>query len=345
MSITKKYFGTLASGEDVSLYILEAGDCRATFIDYGATWTTMFTPDRSGNRQDILLGFATLAGYAGKHPFFGSTVGRFANRIANARFMLNGREYPLWANNGRNHLHGGRRGFDKHMWKAEAGAMQGNPSVIFHRISPDGEEGYPGTLDIQVQFTLDASGALEISYKARTDAPTPVNLTNHAYFNLAGEGAGTILKHELEMACSFYLPVTEDLIPEGLPRHVDGTPFDFRTRKSIGRDIASAGGGYDHCFVIDKKALMPDNFAHVWEPTSGRTLSVATTMPAVQFYTGNNLNGITGKRGSLYERYAGFCLETEFYPDSPNRPEFPSAILHPDSTWEQRTVYAFGVET
>jgi aldose 1-epimerase len=341
--IETKPFGILSNGDEVSLFILKAGDFCATFTNWGATWTSFVLPDKKGQSDDILLGFSTLSGYVGKHPFLGSTVGRFANRIGKARFAMDGKEYRLWANNGQNHLHGGRRGFDKYLWKYELSAFKGSPAIQFSRASPDGEEGYPGTLSVELTVNLSESGSLKLRYLAKTDAKTPVNLTNHAYFNLAGEGKGTILDHELQMHASSYLPVDRELIPTGKEAPVQGTALDFRRTKVIGEDIAQANGGYDFCYIIDKEFLPLKPFATVREAHTGRCMTVATTLPAVQFYTGNNLAGIAGKRGSTYDKYAGLCLETEMYPDSPNRPNFPSPFLMPGETWEHETIYSFSI--
>ncbi|MFZ2636425.1 MAG: aldose epimerase family protein [Rectinemataceae bacterium] len=342
MSIEKKAFGVLSSGEDISLYILRAGEFQACVTDYGAILVSLLVPDRRGVREDVLLGFSTLSGYSGRHPYFGVTVGRFANRIADARFALDGKTYVLDANDGPNSLHGGLKGFDRQIWKADQAGSDSVPSIVFSRRSPSGEEGYPGTVDVVVRYSLDASGALSLGYTAKTDSRCPVNLTNHAYFNLAGEGRGTVLGHEARLSCSRYLPVNTVQIPVGPPAAVDGGPFDFRIAKPIGRDLSAQLDGYDHCYVIDRAAEGLVEFAEVFEPRSGRRMRVSTTLPAVQFYTGNNLQACAGKRGSLYDRHSGFCLETQFYPDSPNRPDFPNCILDPGAVWKHETVYRFG---
>jgi aldose 1-epimerase len=340
MSIERKPFGLLASGEECSLFILKSDDIAVTLSDYGATLVSILLPDGRGGRDDVLLGASTLSGYAAKHPFFGVTVGRYANRIAKGRFTLGGKTYALAVNDGQNHLHGGLKGFNTFVWKAEASEGNSGAVVKFTRTSPDGEEGYPGSLTVDVSFTLGRGGALSISYAARTDAETVVNLTNHAYFNLKGEGKGTILDHELSLACSSYLPVDPGLIPMGEAVPVDGGPFDFRKAKPIGRDIEAAGG-YDHCFVIDRKAPGLADFAEIREPATGRRMTAATTLPGVQLYSGNFLSAVAGKRGSVYEKHGGFCLETELYPDSPNRPSFPSARLAPGEAWTHETLYRF----
>ncbi len=340
MSIEKKNFGLLAGGEEASLFIIKSGEITATFSDYGATLVSILLPDGRGGADDVLLGCSTLGGYAAKHPFFGVTVGRFANRIGGSRFSLGGREYPLAANDGVNHLHGGRKGFNTFVWKSEPSDGPKGPALRFSRTSPDGEEGYPGKLDVTVTFALGGDGALSISYEARTSAETVVNLTNHAYFNLRGEGSGTILDHELSLACSKYIPVGQGLIPSGEPIAVAGGPFDFRTPKKIGKDIVEAGG-YDHCFVLDRYEPGLRDFADVRDPITGRRMTAATTLPGVQLYSGNFLAGFAGKRGSVYDKHAGFCLETELFPDSPNRPSFPTARLLPGEIWAHETVYRF----
>lgn len=340
MSIEKKAFGLLASGEETSLFILKAGGFAVTLSDYGATLVSILMPDGRGGADDILLGCSTLGGYTSKHPFFGVTVGRYANRIGGSRFSLGGKEYHLAANDGVNHLHGGLKGFNTFVWKAEAFDGTKGPSVRFARTSPDGEEGYPGALDAEVTFALSGDGALSIAYEARASAETVVNLTNHAYFNLRGEGRGSILDHELSLACSKYLPVGPGLIPIGEPAPVAGSPFDFRAAKAIGKDIAAAGG-YDHCFILDRAGPDLVDFADVREPRSGRRMTAATTLPGVQLYSGNFLAGFPGKRGSSYEKHGGFCLETQLYPDSPNKPSYPTSRLLPGQVWAHETVYRF----
>jgi aldose 1-epimerase len=340
MPIEKKSFGLLASGDEVSLFILRAGDYRATLSDFGATLVSLFLPDGRGGEVDVVLGFGTLEGYTKNLPFFGSTVGRFANRIGGAAFALGGIKYELAANDGPNHLHGGIRGFDKRVWEALAFEETGQPCVQFARTSPDGEEGYPGELRVAATFRLRFDGSLEIGYSARTQARTIVNLTNHAYFNLCGEGSGSVLNHRLRLACSRYLPAGPDHLPTGEIASVTDGAFDFLEPKSIGRDIEAAGG-YDHCFVIDRTGPGMAPFAEIVEPSSGRRMTAETSMPGVQFYTGNFLEAVAGKPGSLYGKHGGLCLETQFFPDSPNRPGFPSVVLVPGEEWERRTIFRF----
>ena len=343
MSLFRKSFGTLSSGEDVSLYILESGEYRASWSDYGASWLSLIMPDANGVRDDVLLGFSSFPSYAAKHPYFGATIGRFANRIAGAAFHLAGKEYRLFANDRGNHLHGGKRGFGRRLWQGEMDTIDGDPAVRFSLESADGEEGYPGNIHMAVTVTLDRTGGVGISYEAEADSLTPLNLTNHAYFNLEGEGAGTIMEHELMLRCSRYLPVDASLIPlPGKPVEVAGTPFDFREGKKIGEDIGRSLSGYDHCFVVDS-LLANEPVAVATKKKRGRRLSVTTTSPAAQFYTGNNLDGIMGKSGSVYGKHSGFCLETQYYPDSPNRPDFPSCNAEPGKMWAHSTKYRFSV--
>ena len=345
MAVRKTSFGTLSTGEEAELYTLTAGDFSASWSSYGAIWTSFLMPDSRGFRDDILLGFPTLDGYArGPNPFFGATVGRYANRIAGARFSLHGSEYSLYANNGANHLHGGRRGFDKRLWKAEVSSVSGEPALRLSRRSPDGEEGYPGAVDVALTVSLSPSGRLCLDYVAIPEADTPLNLTNHAYFNLAGEGVGNILGHSLSLDCEAYLAVDKGLIPlSGPPAKVEGTAFDFRKAKLVGADLEAAGGGYDHCFIIRDAGSGLVSFASASEPRSGRSMKVSTDLPAVQFYTGNNLPELQGKGCSRYSRHSGFCLETQFYPDSPNRPDFPNCIAEAGKSWHYRTVFDFSV--
>jgi len=342
--IEKKPFGTLSNGEEVSLFIIKAGEFQASFTDWGATWTSFIMPDALGHYNDILLGFSTLSGYTSKHPYFGSTIGRFANRIGKASFTIDGKVYNLWANNNKNHLHGGKKGFDKYIWHNEITTIKGDPAIKFSRTSVSGEEGYPGTLNAEVVISLSAAGELSLHYIAVSDAKTPVNLTNHAYFNLKGEGRGTILDHIVQLKAGEYLPVDAELIPTGEISSVKGTALDFRSEKPIGLDMAALENGFDFCYIIEKEFIPLKNCAHVKEPSSRRSLQVATSLPAIQFYTGNNVHDIMGKCGSVYEKYAGFCLETEMYPDAPNHENFPSSYISPGEKWDNTTVYTFSVQ-
>lgn len=345
--MTRADFGRMPDGTPVEAFTLRNGNgVEVTAINYGAIITSVRVPDRAGTFGDVVLGFDTLDGYLKGHPYFGTVVGRYGNRIANGQFTLDGRTYKLATNNAPNHLHGGTRGFDKFVWQAEP--LSGRLGVAFSRTSPDGEEGYPGTLKARVVYTLTDRNELRVEYHATTDKATPINLTQHSYFNLAG--AGTILGHELLINADRYTPVDATLIPTGELASVEGTPFDFRTPTAIGKRIDAAheqirnGRGYDHNFVLNRTGEGLQLAARVVEPKTGRMLEVRTTEPGVQFYTGNFLDGtITGKGGRVYEHRTGFCLETQHYPDSPNKPQFPSTILRPGQEHRSETVFAFGV--
>lgn len=350
MKITKKTFGVLSNGKKVSLYILKAGDLRLALTNYGAAWTGLLVPSKKGRKDDVLLGYSGLDGYLDNKPYLGVTVGRFANRIRGAAFSLNGAAYALDANDGGNTLHGGFRGFDKRLWKAEAYEENEGVFVRFELESPDGDGGYPARLRAAVSYGLTKSGELIANYEARADAPTPVNLTNHAYFNLAGEGRGTVLSHELRLHSSAYVEIDAELLPTGRLLPVRDTPFDFRTRKPVKRDLTAEYGGsggqdapegYDHCFAVDGDPGKLRPCAEVFEPLSGRSMKVFTTQPGVQLYTGNMLTGTAGKQGSRYTKHAGFCLETERFPDSPNRSGFPSCVFAPGNDYHEKTVFAF----
>lgn len=318
--------------------------------NYGATVASIIVADRNGDFVDIALGYDCVEGYmnAVDKPYFGSVVGRYGNRIAKGRFSLDGKTYTLAANNGPNHLHGGIIGFDKVAWGATPIAGKGFTGVELTYRAKDMEEGYPGNLDVKVTYKLTNDNELVIDYSAMTDKATPVNLTNHTYFNLAGEGNGTILNHELTINADHYTPVNESLIPTGDLESVKGTPFDFTSPKAIGRDITQKneqliiGGGYDHNFVINKKSEGLTLAAMVYDPVSGRFMEVLTEEPGVQFYCGNFLDGrLVGKSGKPYVCRGGLCLETQHYPDSPNQPEFPSTILRPGEVYQTTTIYRF----
>ncbi len=325
---------------------------RARLINYGATLVSLEVPDRNGQLADVVLGFDDLARYRGPHPHFGSTVGRYANRIAGGRFELAGRPFVLATNAGRNHLHGGERGFDRALWRAEPVQDTSGSGVIFRYRSNDGEEGYPGNLDVAVRYRLKHNNELWIDYEAYTDAATIVNLTHHSYFNLADGGAGDILGHRLLLMANWYTPVDETAIPTGELAPVEGTPMDFREMRAIGSRIGEAPGGYDHNFVLDKteaaRSALDDSdceltlAAVVYEPTSGRVMEVHTSEPGIQFYTSNFLTGeLTGKRDTVYRRHAALCLETQHFPDSPNHPEFPSTRLETGERYSHTTVHRF----
>jgi aldose 1-epimerase len=347
--VTSVRFGTMADGTAVDAYTLKnAAGMEVTAIAYGGIITSLKVPDRNGTPGDIVLGFDRLEGYLRGHPYFGAIVGRYGNRIGGATFALDGQTYTLAKNNGPNHLHGGVKGFDKVLWKMAA--IAGRNAIELTRTSPDGEEGYPGNLAMKVTYTLTDRNELIVDYEATTDKATPVNLTQHSYFNLAGEGSGDILGHELTIHADRYTPVDGTLIPTGEIAAVEGTPFDFRQSTPIGARIDAAhpqlkaGGGYDHNWVLNRSGEGIQLAARVVEPKSGRTLEVRTLEPGIQFYAGNFLDGsITGKGGHVYGHRTGFCLETQHYPDSPNKPAFPSTILQPGQQYTTRTVFTFGV--
>ena len=350
--VTKAPFGRLPDGTDVDGYTIH--NSRGTtmhVITYGGIITSLRTADRAGTVDDIVLGFDSLAGYLKDSPYFGAIVGRYANRIAKGRFTLDGKTYQLPVNNGPNSLHGGTRGLDKVIWTAQQFEHPHSAGVVLTHVSPDGDQGYPGRLSLRVTYTLDDENRLTVDYHATTDKATPINISQHSYFNLTGGAKRDILAHVLQLDASRYTPVDSTLIPTGELPSVAGTPFDFRKPTAIGARIAEPNeqlkiaGGYDHNFVLDRKGAGQARAAHVVEPTSGRTLDVTTDQPGVQFYSGNFLDGtITGKGGRVYGHRFGFCLETQHFPDSPNHPSFPSTILHPGKPFNSRTVFTFGVD-
>ena len=337
-------------GVPVELFTLaNAHGMEIRLTNYGGIVTHLFVPDAEGTPGDIALGYDTLEGYLEQSPYFGSLIGRYGNRIGGAAFTLDGETWTLAANDGPNHLHGGEQGFDKVVWAAEPFEETGRRGVRLAYTSPDGEEGYPGTLDMEVTYTLTDENAFEIDYHATTDKATPVNLTQHTYFNLTGVGSGDILGHELTLHADRFTPGDEMLIPTGELQPVAGTPFDFTEPTAIGARINAddtqieRGGGYDHNFVLNGEPGVLRLAARVADPVSGRVMDVHTTEPGIQFYTGNFLDGsITGK-GVSYEKRSGFCLETQHFPDSPNQDAFPSTILRPGETYTSRTVYSFDV--
>jgi aldose 1-epimerase len=345
MDIQQQSFGRLANSTEVEIFTLtNSSGLRARVMTYGATLVSLEVPDRNGQLADIVLGHDSLEGYLdpARNPYFGSIVGRYGNRIARARFTLDGVEYQLATNNGENHLHGGIKGFDKVVWKAEPVREAGAVGVKLTHLSRDGEEGYPGNLATAVIYWLTEANELRISYEAETDKATPVNLTHHSYFNLAGQGEGDILGHELTLNASHFTPVDEGLIPTGEVRPVEGTPWDFTVPKFIGAEIAAVPGGYDHNFVLQDGEGTLKLAASVYEPASGRVMEIYTTEPGIQFYTGNFLDGtITGKGGKVYKKHYGFCVETQHFPDSPNNPSFPSTILRPGQKYSSLTVHKF----
>lgn len=346
-------FGTTTDGQDIDQYTLtNANGVSVSIITYGGIVTSVIVPDRYGNMANINLGFDNLADYQTRNPYFGCITGRYANRIANATFELDGNTYTLAANNGPNSLHGGAVGFDKRVWEATPVEGDNEVGVSFHYLSPDGEEGYPGNLDVTVVYTLTDDNELRMDYTATTDAPTVVNLTNHNYWNLAGEGQGTIYDHILWVDADRYTPVDATLIPTGELAPVEGTPFDFRLPKPIGPGQRSSfeqivlGRGYDHNFVLNRDEGDTSMMlaARVHEPESGRVLEVWTDQPGLQFYAGNFLDGsLIGPSGHLYRQSDAFALETQHYPDSPNQPDFPSTVLRPGETYQTTTIYRFAV--
>ena len=353
-SVTQTPFGVTADGDPVQVFTLtNAHGARLRAMTYGGIILSLEVPDRDGVLGDIVLGYDDLDGYLAETPYFGALIGRYGNRIGGARFTLDGVGHQLEDNDGPNSLHGGFRGFDKYVWDAEPLETSDGAAVVFTRTSPDGEGGYPGNLAVQVTYTLTDDNELVVDYLATTDKATPVNLTQHSYFNLAGDGSGDVLGHRLTLNASRYTPVDGTLIPTGELAPVEGTPFDFRAPHAIGERIGADdgqirfGGGYDHNFVLDRDGAAPDALvlaARVEEPASGRVMEIRTTEPGIQFYSGNFLDGsLVGKAGHVYEHRNGFCLETQHFPDSPNQPAFPSTILRPGSEYRSRTVFSFGV--
>jgi len=343
MKVTRKTFGLLSNGKKVHLFVLKAGELSLCVSTLGATWTSLTVPSNRKGTDDVLLGYSSFDGFVNNN-YYGVTVGRFANRISGAKFSLGGKDYSLDKNNGENTLHGGRMGFGRRVWDAESYEDKNGVFVRFELKSADGDEGFPGNLSAAVCYGLTKSNEIVVDYEAKVDALCPVNLTNHAYFNLAGEGSGVnVLSTELKLYCSSWLEVDGALIPTGKILPTENTPFDFANRKPIGRDIEALTqtGGYDHCFVIDGEVGKLRPFAEVYEPFTGRTMKGYATQPGLQFYTCNNIAPQRGKLGSAYESHGAFCLETQHFPDSPNRPEFPSAIFGPNRDYHEKAVFAF----
>lgn len=345
-------FGTLPDGSAVALFTLtNKNGVEVRAMSYGAIIQAIRTPDRTGQIDDIVLGYDTAAEYVEKPSYFGAIVGRYANRIANGRFVLDGRTYQLATNNGRNHLHGGVKGFDKVNWKGDIAADERGQSVTFSYRSADGEEGYPGTLDAFVSYTLTDANELIVDYRATTSARTVVNLSQHSFFNLAGQASRDVLDHELQIDADRYTPVDDTLIPTGELAPVADTPFDFRTPTAIGKRISvehvqlARGRGYDHNYVLTRTGAALQRAARVVEPSTGRMMEISTTEPGLQFYSGNFLDGtITGKQGRVVRHRYGFCLETQHFPDSPNQPSFPSTVLEPGAEYRSTTVFRFGAQ-
>ena len=340
-------FGQTQDGQEVFLYTLtNSKGLRARITNLGATLISMHVPDRSGSLGDVVLGFDSLEGYLGQTAYLGATVGRYANRIGGAKFALDGAEYTLAANDGPNHLHGGVRGFDKAVWQTqEAVAAEDEAWVKMTYLSPDGEEGYPGNLQCTMTYTLTNADELRLSYEGQTDKKTVVNLTNHSYWNLAGQGQGDILGHELMINAERFTLVDQGLIPSGVVASVHGMPLDFSKPRRIGSRIRQTASGYDHNYVLGGQADALKSCAQVSDAGSGRVMEIHTTEPALQLYTGNFLDGsMVGKDGHAYGKHAGFCLETQHYPDSPNKPQFPSVVLEPGQQYSSQTVHKFSVK-
>ena len=351
-SVAQAPFGTV-DGKPISVYTLRnAKGMEVRAINYGGIILSLKVPDRQGKFGDVVLGFDSVKPYETVSPYFGAIIGRYGNRIAGGRFTLDGKTYALARNNGPNNLHGGPNGFDKVVWEAQpfdSGKVRG---IVFRYTSPDGDQGFPGTLKTTVTYTLTDDDELIFDYQATTDRPTPVNLTQHSYFNLAGDGSGDILGHVVYLDADRFTPVDSTLIPTGELRSAAGTPFDFRTPTAIGARIEQPdeqlrfGKGYDHNFVLNRPAgaTGPTLAARVYEPTSGRVMEILTTEPGLQFYSGNFLDGtLTGKNGAVYKHRYGFAMETQHFPDSPNHPQFPSTILQPGQEYRSRTIYRFSV--
>ncbi|QNU64473.1 galactose mutarotase [Vreelandella titanicae] len=358
--IQTSVFGHLPDGRQVDVYQLtNANGIELRVTNYGGIILSLKTPDMDGKFDDIALGFDSLEAYLSDeyrqaNPYFGAIIGRYGNRIAGGQFSLDGETYSLATNDGSNHLHGGDQGFDKVLWQAEPFESDAGNGLVLRYTSEDGEEGYPGKLESEVTYTLTDNDELMVDYRAVTDKATPINLTQHSYFNLKGEGSDTILDHQLMINAPEFTPVNDTLIPTGEIRSVEGTPFDFTQATPIGERIEQEneqlafGGGYDHNFVLARDNAASDELvlaAKVWEPQSGRLVEITTTEPAIQFYSGNFLNGdLTGKQGQAYGHRSGFALETQHYPDSPNQEAFPSTILEPGETYRSRTVYRFSAQ-
>src|SRR5450631_359694 len=346
--VKKQAYGKMPNGAAVELYTLtNAKGMEAGIITYGGTVVSLTAPDRNGKYADVVLGMDDVAGYMKATAFFGAIIGRYGNRIGHAQFTLEGKTHKLPANDHANTLHGGPAGFDKHVWSAVPGSSADGETLELTYVSKDGEAGFPGTLTSKVVYTLTADNALKIDYTATTDKPTVVNLTNHSYFNLAGQGEGDILAHEVMIDAARFTPVDSGLIPTGELRPVAGTPFDFTKPTAVGARIETAdeqikfGMGYDHNWVLNKGAGGLTKAAEVHEPKSGRVMEVWTTEPALQFYTGNFLDGTLHGKGKTYVRRGALCMETQHYPDSPNQPSFPSTELKPGATYHTTTVYRF----
>lgn len=340
-AIAVKNYGLLGDSLIREYTLSNAAGMQVSIINYGGTITSLLAPDKAGKTADVVLGYDSLAGYLqSNNPYFGALIGRYGNRIAKARFQLDGKTYTLAANNNGNTLHGGVKGFDKVIWQA---TPLSDSSLRLSYLSKDGEEGYPGNLQVTVVYTLTAGNSLQIQYTAATDKATPVNLTQHSYFNLSGGTDSTILDHELQIAAGRFTAVDQQLIPTGKLDSIQGGAMDFQQSKKIGRDIGQVAGGYDHNWVLDRTGNGLEKIATLYHAASGRVMDVLTTEPGLQFYSGNFLDGTLHYTtdGKKYVKHAGLCLETQHFPDSPNQPSFPSTILQPGNTYQQTTVYSF----
>jgi len=346
MNMKRTLFGEANSRQIYQYTFTNAGGMSVSIINYGGIVTHLMVPDREGNPGDVVLGYDSLSVYLENNsPYFGAITGRYANRIARGKFILDDVEYQLATNNGLNHLHGGIKGLDKVVWEVKDFIFPDSAGVILTYLSKDGEEGYPGNLNITVTYTLTNKNELKIDYEAVTDKPTVLNLTHHSYFNLAGHSSGTVYNHQLLINADKYIPVDETLIPTGELLPVEGTPMDFRVFNAIGDRIGDVDGGYDHTFVLNGYDGKMRFAAHAKEPVSGRSMKVFTDQPGMQFYSGNFLDGTNiGKGNTAYQKHFGFCLETQHFPDSPNQPAFPSTVLRPGEKYQTSTIYWFGVE-
>jgi len=347
--IQQSSFGHTTDGLDVTRYVLEsAGGMRLEILDYGAIVRCLYVPDRHGRLLDVVLGYDDIASYEADRSYIGAAIGRYANRISCGTFTLDGKTYHLATNDGMHQLHGGARGFDKVVWNSRPFEDTNAVGVVLEHTSPNGDEGYPGQLSVQIKYGVSSSNVFSVEYRATTDCPTPVNLTQHSYFNLAGEGSGDVLGHELTIHADSFTEIDSGLIPTGKLASVEGTPLDFRRAELIGARIGASdeqvriAGGYDHNFVLSHESRALSSAAQVFEPESGVVMEVLTTEPGMQFYSGNFLDAARpGKHGHQYNFRAGFCLETQHFPDSPNHPEFPSTILRPGDELRSRTEYRF----
>jgi aldose 1-epimerase len=341
MKYEETAFGRSKDGSEVTaIKIFNENGMTATVISYGATLISVTMPDKHGDEGEITLGFDSIDGYLNRHPYFGSTVGRYANRISKAKFFLDGNEYSLYKNDGNNHLHGGQNGFDRQIWHYKISSKQSEITVTFSRTSEDGEEGYPGNVDVSVSFTLTDSNDIVFEYRAETDKPTPVNLTNHTYWNLAGPGK-SVLNHTLKLYAQSYLSIDNELIPDGAINGVTQSPFDFTVEKAFGTDIDRTDG-YDHCFILNSADEIKPA-ALVEDPASGRVMEISTTQPAIQLYTANMLEKTVGRDGIVYDKHGAFCLETGGYNNAVNIPDFPQAILNPGEIYREMTKHHFHV--